>query len=247
MESKHLQNNEQGFTLLELMVVVGIMAILGSALVTTYSGQGEGSIGHNSKVQAARFEMQQLRKSLLQYKQDNIDFPDTESPADVSFLFTKSNDTAQWSIDYQIGWRGPYMSGGDAGLVDVGDGLNDAGASGPHIISSAAVTLQRAIPDPFTFYPVKNGQSKSDLADSCIESSVNNKCLLDWRLVGQSNNALPQIKYGRPYLLFDLAVNEKARIVSMGANGIYEGSVVSICTPKFSKSDNSDDLILCLY
>jgi len=49
---------------------------------------------------------------------------------------------------------------------------------------------------------------------------------------------------GRPYLAFDLDDRGKARIVSMGPNGIYDSGTVTNCS---SYTHATDDLILCLY
>ena len=65
----------------------------------------------------------------------------------------------------------------------------------------------------------------------------------------------PYLEKGRPYLAFDLNLPYKARIVSMGPNGIYEsGTVGNSCSsyvvPYDDPNDEQnppDDLILCLY
>jgi prepilin-type N-terminal cleavage/methylation domain-containing protein len=242
----------KGFTLLELMVVVAIMAVLATATVMTTFSNGEGSIQQNTQIEAARFEMKEIQHALLQYRRDNQTPVDMESPANFSFLFAKPSTDNDWKPDYQTGWRGPYINGGDSGLVDIGDSLQLNGLGTPHSIVTTANRLQRGIPDPFNLAPVANNFSRPNLNAPCNDkktvTNTNSLCLLDWRHVGQDNNDNPIEEYGRPYLLFDIDDVAKARIVSIGPNGAYDSaSITSSCTSKFTTSSGNDDLVLCLY
>lgn len=234
-----------GFTLLELMLVVGIMAIVGSVIVSSFGGSGKGSIRDNATVTAARYEMEQLRQALLRYQRDNHTFPDSRrTPADVSFLFEK-RAASSWQRDYQTGWRGPYLSGGENGNVDIGDDLQEDGSGSPVVINTHALTLIRAIPDPFAATPVTSNDA--GYSQHCNEIAANTACLLDWRYLGQDSTDSPISHYGRPYLLFNLN-DPHARIVSMGRNGKKDSDATGdSCKPKFSTNDNNDDLVLCLY
>jgi prepilin-type N-terminal cleavage/methylation domain-containing protein len=278
--SKH--KRQQGFTLLELVVVVGIMAVLSS--VVSYSGKGRID---DAKLTAAKAEMQSIRAALVAYKRDNFKFPDgldRTSAVHVSFLFTEEfsmpsedrslddpNTVRLWDADYQRGWRGPYLVGGDSGLVDIGDGLAfttdipvtdppvnvqytggvKAVGLGVHTVTLNALKFQRAIPDPFTAFPVANNDNSPDISNLCIDDAdTNNKCLLDWRLLGQDeeneDKYAPLSRLGRPYLFFNLNDHDKARIVSMGANGRYESSDSSgsNCADFVP---GGDDIVVCLY
>ncbi|MEY8205259.1 MAG: type II secretion system protein [Bermanella sp.] len=252
--------SQQGFTLMEMVVVVGIMAVLGGALLSTYGGSGQGSVSQNSQVQAARYEMQQIRRALLRFKQDNPDVDDVisdiidarRSPADFDFLFTQGS-VSNWNIHYQTGWRGPYINGGDGGLVDTGDNLEPEGTGQSHIVTiipttdiATPITLQRGIPDPFALPDISNNDDAFPLVDSCQENIANNNCLFDWRLVGENDSHTPHLKFGRPYLLFDFNSSTKARLVSMGPNGKYEGAAItSACGASLLAT--GDDLVTCLY
>jgi len=240
-------HSQQGFTLLELLVVVGILAVIAGSTIFANRTQTI----DNAKVTAAITEMQNIRHALLQYKTDNFEFPEQDSPADFYYLFQNDKDEDDtpdipvWDHDYQAGWRGPYLSSGDSGLVDIGDNLDIDGSGKPYIINTSTMELQRGIPDPFSFKAVANGEEKPSASTPCDDSpNANNKCLLDWRMVGQADNDDPFQQKGRPYLAFDLDVREKARIVSMGPNGKYDIGAVTHCS---SYVNTTDDLILCLY
>ena len=262
-------SEQRGFTLLELLVVVGIMAIIaGSSIYASNTNSLK-----KAADTAVMAEMHNIRKALLQYKTDNFEFPEKDkgrdSPADFAFLFSKQtyiddDDNVvdvedEWNNDYQKGWRGPYLTSGDNGLVDIGDNLNFNGSGEPYDIDYNATNFQRGIPDPFSFPPVANNEDKSSTSP-CIETKFNDKCLLDWRRLGQTGVNVPLKKRGRPYLAFDLNIRDKARIVSMGPNGIYESEEINdedelscsfyinrpVKPTDESAEELSDDLILCL-
>ena len=268
-----LRGGQIGFTMIELLLVVSILAIVGSIVIVNFAG-GDNSVRSNVKETSARFEMEQLRQALLNYKKDNFSFPsddELKSPANLEFLFNRERgdggEDEQYNIEYQRGWRGPYLTTGDGGVVDIGDDLEFNGSGDPHIISTAAEKLQRAVPDPFTQHPVYNNSQ----SNNCVvylngtigvdENSGNENCLFDWRPLGSDDGVEPFLKFGRPYLVFDLDDLSKARIVSMGENGIYELGVEKFQKDSCSYIQNEinkikedpdpqnlppDDLILCL-
>ncbi len=237
-------HRQGGFSLLEMVLVVGIMATLGGVVMVTYGGGGKGSVRSSAQEAAVVFEMEQLRVSLQRYRGDGNPFPPLQSsPADTLFLFDKGGLNS-WSRDYQLGWRGPYVTGGDSGLVDIGNLLQSTGEGEAYTmnvdIAVSPNNLQRGIPDPFIRTPVDINTEKS--AEPCKEISDNNKCLFDWRYLGQAETEEPRRKLGRPYLLFDLG-DRKGRIVSMGHDGVYAGNNIGDkCSPKAG----SDDIVLCL-
>lgn len=237
----------KGFTLLELMIVVAILAVISGMVISTYSGEQR----NNAQYQVAQHEMEQLRQAIIRFQKDNLTpiSSSRTSAADLSFLFEAVNSDPDylWNKDYQLGWHGPYMSGGDSGLVDIGDELELDGTGNPVSIDSAAIELQRAVPDPFTLAPVAN-DSAMVTNPPCSENGSNERCLFDWRFVGQVKADTPHAKFGRPYLVFDLTDTDRARIVSMGSNGVYNsaansesGSEPQVCSPI------GDDLVRCIY
>ena len=76
-----------GFTLLELLTVIAVMAVLGGVVMSNYNV----SVQVNARSQAAEYEMEQIRQSLLNFKQDNLIYPNQTSAADVGFLFEQGS------------------------------------------------------------------------------------------------------------------------------------------------------------
>jgi prepilin-type N-terminal cleavage/methylation domain-containing protein len=215
---------EAGFTLLEMLVVVAILtALAGGAILSM------GSTEEHAQVQIARYEMQQLKQALLQFRQDTGHFPTPASPADFSALYEIKAETI-WNIDTGRGWRGPYLSGVRDGLVDIGDGLTASGTGDP--ASGSEVARQRGVADPFS-------HPNAPDADGCTAiEPPNDGCLLEWRsAVGEADRD----RWGRPYLLFDMTSNN-ARIAGMGPDGKYAGNGTDVCAP----ANSGDDLVLCL-
>ena len=103
----------------------------------------------------------------------------------------------------------------------------------------------RGVADPFFDFPATPGSYVT-----CTEVVDNSACLLDWR-IGVNNGDTTEDpgekahdRHGRPYLLFDMASEDLARLISMGPNGRYEGAVCGTscdqCPPL------GDDLQVCL-
>lgn len=138
-----------------------------------------------------------------------------------------------WQPATGRGWRGPYLSAQGEGLVDAGDTLQGNGSGSP--VSGSPLPNLPGVADPFVMLPVKNN---SDTA--CEDSDPDSACLLDWRSAsGESRHA----RWGRPYLMFDLGIPARARLVSMGPDGHYDGvNGSNPCAPP----PDTDDLVLCL-
>jgi prepilin-type N-terminal cleavage/methylation domain-containing protein len=249
-----------GFTLLELLVVVSILAVLAGSVLTTYRG-----VNDHAAEKVALDEMRELKKALLQFRQDTGYLPKQGlfdlssagctapatpadarfcSPANLEQLYEEPVDSLgdpifPWSVDTGRGWRGPYIERVGEGLVDIGEGLSEAGAGSP--IAGDELQEIRAVADPFINDAVTAGGSE----------------LFEWR---SSPGAPPEdtrTRFGRPYLVFDLDDGVFARIVSLGPNGRYDcdrdgdgdcdaddvdGTTYDLCVPP----TGSDDRILCL-
>lgn len=115
----------QGFTLLELLVVVSLMAVL--ATVALLANEG---VSDQAELDATKVEMAELRKALLQFRRDVGHFPDAAGliaegerlallSSCQSIDNTKINTTAGvsyddgcnvWNPDTHRGWHGPYVA-----------------------------------------------------------------------------------------------------------------------------------------
>ncbi len=218
-----IKQNESGFSLLELLLVVGILAIIAS--IGIYSFEGRRGDAQDT---AAMAEMQQLRQALLNYHRDNFEFPSTrQSPADFSFLFVQSG-LDDWNHDYQKGWRGPYLASGDAGLLSVvGSQLN--------------ASLLDDYNDDSGYFTGSEEANTEELTDIYIVPSpyFDNKHIAS----NNRNSALS------PLLVFALNDKDNARIVNMGNNGFYDSSGIDSCDTDEITDETKvkDDLILCLF
>ena len=247
--------SNKGFSILELLVVVGILAVIAGAVIVAYGPD----FVNAKKITAARFEMQAIRDALEQFRRDNpgFEFSDINlcTPADVRYLHEPQyNDDAgectvdsddpvlqDYDVDYRLGWRGPYMSQGDTARVDISENLNHDGTGNPSSTPLQPDVL--AIADPFVAQPLANGA-------------------FQWRQIS-ADSSTNRDQLGRPYLFFDLrylhsdpADDEDCpqnpafsgsrppcapRIVSMGPDGRYDGRNNSdACVAE------GDDLVLCI-
>lgn len=223
------KRRETGFTLLEMMAVVAIlMAVAGGAVLAM------GDTEEHAARQIANAEMAEIKKALLQFRRDTGNFPSPASLADFSALYTKPAGLQIWNIDTGRGWRGPYLSRSGEGYVDIGSGLDLAGAGDP--LTGTLLENVQGVADPFEARPVMSSIGK----------------VFQWHIQADDDR---YERHGRPYLLFDLQapsplpagyasaeeyVRERARIVSMGPDGRYDGVNSDKCAP------NGDDIVVCL-
>lgn len=226
-----VQDCQQGFTLLELLIVVSIMATVAGAIVFSVGG-----IEQTSKRSLAVSEMQSIKDALLRFRRDTGKFPTQDNPADFLALYQQQSE-ASWNIDTSRGWRGPYLTRKGEGLVDLGDNLKNDGNGNPSVIDTAAKTNVRSVADPFIHWPVKNGGYTR-----CRDSNADDDCLLDWRT--QASDPRHQ-RWGRPYLVFELDSPANARLMSMGPNGRYESAACAGVACEQCVLDG-DDILLCL-
>jgi len=89
-----MQSSNEGFTLLELLVVIVIIGLLAGYVAPRYFSQ----VG-KSEVQVARAQIDALEKALDQYRLDTSHYPSTEQGLDA--LTTKPAT--------EVRWQGPYL------------------------------------------------------------------------------------------------------------------------------------------
>ena len=118
--SKRRFHNDRGFTLMELMIVIAILALLGSVVVTNLLPQYDGA-----QIRKVHTDIATLSAALDTYRLDNGDYPDT----DVGLLalvqapesarnwqqggYIKKLSKDPWGKDYQ------YLYPGEHGEFDI--------------------------------------------------------------------------------------------------------------------------------
>ena len=123
MKTKNSKVSQQGFTLLEVMVVIVILGILASMVVPNLLGSQE-----RANVQKAVSDVTALETSLSMYKMDNYDFPTTEqglealvTETDIEPLprrfpedgYVKRLPNDPWGNEYQL------LNPGENGKMDI--------------------------------------------------------------------------------------------------------------------------------
>jgi len=100
----------QGFTLLELLVVVTLLAVLASVAILANDGVNE-----QATLDATKYEMTEIRKALLQFKRDVGALPNDLlqlGSYSVSAVTATGEIYSEWDQDTHRGWHGPYLSSG---------------------------------------------------------------------------------------------------------------------------------------
>jgi len=91
----HMKKDNRAFTLLEIIVMVGILALLATLLIT----KTEGIFGNSQKTIAKIFVQDSLKTSLERYRMDLGSFPSTGEGLAV-LMSAPANAAGNW--------RGPY-------------------------------------------------------------------------------------------------------------------------------------------
>jgi general secretion pathway protein G len=121
--------DNRGFTLLELMIVVAIIAIMAGFAVTRFTG-----VLDNTKVTAVKTDFKTYEFALEAYYMKNSQYPTTDQGlqllVDEGFI-KKKNDALldPWNTPYQYRYPGEYSDGPElwslgADGVEGGDGVN---------------------------------------------------------------------------------------------------------------------------
>lgn len=108
------KKHQQGFTLLELLVVVSVLATLAGITAVAMDGYEQ-----QSQEQLVEVEMQRIASAIYRFKEDTGYFPeegvfsDEGNDADFSWLFNSprsgGNEILPWNINTGRGWHGPYL------------------------------------------------------------------------------------------------------------------------------------------
>jgi general secretion pathway protein G len=109
MMSRMIKRNSRGFTLIEMLIVIVVIAILALIVIPRLLGAGR-----KAKESALRGDLQQLRNAIQQFEADCGDFP-----AAIADLMTSpaagSNGGNGIALDV-IAWKGPYLRTPDNNL-----------------------------------------------------------------------------------------------------------------------------------
>jgi general secretion pathway protein G len=94
---KLLKSNKKGFTLIELMVVIAILAMLGGIVAPKVIGRLR-----QAKPQKAKIDLTQIETGLDMYAADNGSYPTTEQG--LQSMITKPTTPPE-----PMNWSGPYV------------------------------------------------------------------------------------------------------------------------------------------
>lgn len=229
-----IHNRQSGFTMLELMVVVAILAVIAGSAVMAFRG-----IDSDASIQTAKVEMRQLGEAIDAYLADLNDIPEPDTlpvtlgswqqeieigayrhPADISFLLSNpeplpdpSDPDAKrdniWSSDYRKGWRGPYIKGIKLFYVDIGDGIKSDATDGSGS-EGAPQNIDSAIIKNILALPDKfDNFSVTPGVERSTQACNAADCIYEWQSQIDRFNPNDHLgnritKFGRPYLLLDL-------------------------------------------
>ncbi len=86
------RSSESGFSLIELMVVVSIMAILAVVVISRFTG-----VTDDARVQKAKFQINEYANALEMYKLKFNKYPSTSEG--LSVLDSENTKSTGWSVD----------------------------------------------------------------------------------------------------------------------------------------------------
>lgn len=233
-----------GFTLLELLLVVSLVAILSSMAVVAYDSNADESIA----MPLVQSEMNEIASALRQFRRDVGIYPPVSHPADFSPLFVFVDEDGdgidddyayrRFNRDTARGWRGPYLE--RRGIACVA--FNNFHTEVPDTDDpNSDIPLAKL--DPF-----RHGSEIAGI--SWHEYDATNQCKL--------GNKRLQGMQGGVYLLVDMPLPPDAeapaspvprfpRIVSVGPDGRYGGTnMTDPCQPNRVVDAGKDDLVMCL-
>ncbi len=119
---KYTVNRQQGFTLIEVMVVVVILGILAAILVPKVMDRPD-----QARKTKASLDIQALEGALKMYKMDNYVYPTTDQGLESLVTKPGSPEPPNWQVGGYVDrlpldpWKQPYqyLSPGVHGAIDV--------------------------------------------------------------------------------------------------------------------------------
>lgn len=216
---------QHGFTMLELMVVVAILAVIAGSAVMAFR-----DVEPSAQNDVTRFEMSQIAGAIDAYLRDGNKWPDFDAgeryaPADLTFLF-EQGDNADWSIDYRRGWRGPYLQHARE-EAEIGNGLDINGEGDP---LSGALEVHLTVTDPFINH--NNPGRPYQLLEEDFESPAGQLK----RIVSLGQNGVYELPCDEDAASLDDEFCSRNRLCTSGP--IADSTIPSL--------QKRDDLVLCL-
>ena len=92
-----IRHSEKGFTLVELLVVVGIIAILAATIIPRFTGRTK-----DARLTSTKNSIHNISTALDTYESDNGEFPSSEQGLDA--LVVKPTGDPE-----PTQWKGPYL------------------------------------------------------------------------------------------------------------------------------------------
>lgn len=220
------RHHHTGFTLLELVIVIAILATIAGGVVASMDG-----VEDQAASQLVRHELATLREAVLAFRRDTGHLPKQgpfakrlnvvrgsddpasfDHPANWSQLYDNPilkdastgaylDPIGQWNPDTRRGWNGPYLARGAEGRVLV-----------PGFDPGALAWTAGPLVGPL-----------ESVADPFARAKVEGTGAFEW---WPWSGTEPLARQGRPYLLLRLDALREARIVSFGPDGVFEGSAI---------------------
>lgn len=114
LKRTHQRHHQSGFTLLELLVVVSILAAMAGIATSAVDGYNQ-----RAQEELVHVEMSNIADAIYKFKRDTGYFPKTgvypnnaanlSQKGDFKFLLEEPSVGQVWSVETGIGWKGPYM------------------------------------------------------------------------------------------------------------------------------------------
>lgn len=104
--------NKKGFTLVELMVVMAIIAILATAGISSY-----GSYIKRARDTARFADMKAIETALISYQSVNGRYPTSDDPADATFVVNALQEFEGFKVDPADQTTGCYADKDDTALL----------------------------------------------------------------------------------------------------------------------------------
>ena len=105
---RHLHKKEKGFTLVELMVVIIILAVLTGIAIPSYL-----ALRNRARIQATRSEMQNIATAIAVYEADTDGFPVAATMA-ILIPILEGGEGYMLDVPANDGWGNPYTYVGTA-------------------------------------------------------------------------------------------------------------------------------------